>query len=1208
MATAELSESEPTPASAAARAERRVQQAGALASLLGALSSLRLTVALFAATIFLVFMGTLAQVDHDVWYVVNHGYFRVWFAHFEWQAFARLIEMFTKAEPQPITGGFLFPGGKLIGTLMAVNLLTAHAVRFKATARGWPLRLGLGVLAIGVAATAGVVISGMDDALESQLSPTMCTLLWHGLRASLAGLALAGAFWSVHNFDKTPRAEWWLATIADAVVLALAAWLFANPEAKIDDAGLRILWQLTKGAAAGAILLWGCWLVFHKRAGIVLLHAGVALLMAGELVTGLTADEAQMRIAEGETVNYAYDIRSTELAVVERLSGAENGERDRVTVVPEWMLAKAAQSEEPITHPDLPFAVRVVRFDKNSVLGGVTADVAGTAANPATAGAGLTVGSTPVGSASGVGDGAGINLPSAYIELIDNESGESLGVRLVSASFYKLPAGGEVGLTDQTVETTAGPRELALRFVRHYKPYSLTLTDFRFDRYVGTNTPKNYSSDVVLDDPQRGVDREVKIWMNNPLRYRGDTYYQSGFDNATERATVLQVVSNTGWMIPYVACMLLMLGMLAHFGLTLARFVRRRQERLAREEAKASADRGASGWLAPGAWRRPEVWFPLLMAVVWGGYLAGKARPPADPPGAMRLVTAGALPVVDGGRVKPLDTLARNTLQILSGRQVVKSDRGDTPATEWLLDAATGSDNLKTHRVFRIEHPEVLQMLGLESRPGSFRYTYGEVTQNRDELSRQVQLADQLPEAERSLVQVRTLQLATKLSLYHRTLNAFGSPQIGMDPESIRTDVAAARSQAAALARAGAPRVAPSSDKPGEWLTLFEAELTDLFNRVQRRQGDPITAHWSALLGAYARDDATRFNTELAELQLALNDYIEASDGAGAELAAAERLRPDKLVFETRFNAFSPFYYCAVTYLVAFLLTTLSWLGWSRPLGRAATAVVAVTLIVHTLALVGRIYISGRPPVTNLYSSAVFIAWAAVVFGLAFEAIHKMGIGTVLSSLLGFTSLLVAYFLSLDGDTFTVLQAVLDTQFWLATHVVCITLGYAATFVAGAIGAVYLVAGHALGVFDKQQRNQVIAMAYGTLCFAIFFSFVGTVLGGLWADDSWGRFWGWDPKENGALIIVLWNALVLHARWGKMVGPTGLAMLMVGGNIVTTWSWFGVNELGVGLHAYGGFSNTTSSWILAFAVSQLALAALGVAPFDKLRLKRRFAS
>jgi cytochrome c biogenesis factor len=125
-------------------------------------------------------------------------------------------------------------------------------------------------------------------------------------------------------------------------------------------------------------------------------------------------------------------------------------------------------------------------------------------------------------------------------------------------------------------------------------------------------------------------------------------------------------------------------------------------------------------------------------------------------------------------------------------------------------------------------------------------------------------------------------------------------------------------------------------------------------------------------------------------------------------------------------------------------------------------------------------------------------------------------------------------------------------------------------------------------------------MVYGILCFATLFSFVGTVLGGIWADQSWGRFWGWDPKENGALIIVLWNALILHARWGGLVKARGLMALAVFGNVVTSWSWFGTNMLGVGLHSYG-FTDSGFMALSSFIVSQLACIALAVVPLSKWR-------
>jgi ABC-type transport system involved in cytochrome c biogenesis permease subunit len=252
-------------------------------------------------------------------------------------------------------------------------------------------------------------------------------------------------------------------------------------------------------------------------------------------------------------------------------------------------------------------------------------------------------------------------------------------------------------------------------------------------------------------------------------------------------------------------------------------------------------------------------------------------------------------------------------------------------------------------------------------------------------------------------------------------------------------------------------------------------------------------------------------------------------------------------------------------------------------------------LVIHTVGVGFRMYLEGRPPVTNLYSSAVFIGWAAVLLGIILEQVFKGGIGLVCAGLIGFVTLNIAHHLSLSGDTMEMLRAVLDTNLWLSTHVVTVTIGYASMFVAGLLAAIYIVRGFFTRSLAPETGKSLARMVYGIVCFSTLFSFVGTVLGGIWADQSWGRFWGWDPKENGALLIVLWNAIILHARWGGYIRERGLMAAAIFGNIITSFSWFGVNMLGVGLHSYG-FMDEAFMWLVLFDASQLILIVLALLP------------
>jgi ABC-type transport system involved in cytochrome c biogenesis permease subunit len=387
------------------------------------------------------------------------------------------------------------------------------------------------------------------------------------------------------------------------------------------------------------------------------------------------------------------------------------------------------------------------------------------------------------------------------------------------------------------------------------------------------------------------------------------------------------------------------------------------------------------------------------------------------------------------------------------------------------------------------------------------------------------------------------------------------------------------------LARLQPPLAVPPDSPQAQWETFAKSWFNNITNQAHGKAVNPATAGFEKILNAYASGNAEGFNGAVASYQ----NYL-------AEHSPAE-LDHEKVQYEAFFNRFEPFYCALVLYVVAFVLVACGWLGWSGPLNRAAFWLIVLAFSVHTFALVSRIYISGRPPVTNLYSSAVFIGWGGVLLGIVLETVYRLGIGNVIAAVAGFTTLLIANFLAglTDGDTLGVLQAVLDTQFWLATHVVCESLGYTTTFIAGLLGLMYVIRGVLTPSLSPAVGKDLARMIYGTLCFAMFFSFVGTVLGGLWADDSWGRFWGWDPKENGALMIVLWNALVLHARWGGIVKDRGLAALAIGGNIMVAWSWFGVNELGVGLHSYG-FTEGVLMALGIFILTQLAVVALALMP------------
>jgi cytochrome c-type biogenesis protein CcsB len=670
---------------------------------------------------------------------------------------------------------------------------------------------------------------------------------------------------------------------------------------------------------------------------------------------------------------------------------------------------------------------------------------------------------------------------------------------------------------------------------------------------------------------------------------------------------------------------------------------------------------------------------PWAFVALFAAEIIAVVLPKKD--GTIHVREFARLPVLLNGRIQPFDSVARNSLlQIRS--------TGDLPleqvpawkfwhhpkklkASEWLLEVMARPEVADTRPIFLIHLSDLLGELKLQDtgieRSGLRYYTFNELKPVLPEVGKQAARIIKREDDKASTPEQRTvfekqlMKLYNAVSLYRRlkfTIQPEGVQDFTRELQTFQNNLGPARAAAQAsesgkpydeqairrmseplqafqaMADYGYPLIVPPL-VPEEGRDRWQTAGASLLESARSNEIHPAVLSFAAMATAYTQQKPADFNRAVANYQAWLGPKF------GKELKKGQA--------EFYYNDVKAFLHAMIIYLFAFILACGALLTYilapnlSESLRRSSFYLIILAGLVHTFGLIFRMVLEGRPPVTNLYSSAIFIGWGAMILGLVLEWIYRVGIGCIVAAIAGFLTLMIAHNLALGGDTMEMLRAVLDTNFWLATHVVVVTLGYASTFAAGLLAIIYIF----LGVFTpllKQKLGAVGAapasvrvaspplpstrngrrpkplpdqtsivrsegarggqleigkalskMVYGIVCFATLFSFVGTVLGGIWADQSWGRFWGWDPKENGALLIVLWNAIILHARWGGLVRDRGIMNLAVFGNVVTSFSWFGVNMLGIGLHSYG-FMDAAFRWLMLFIGSQLAVIALGLLP------------
>lgn len=569
----------------------------------------------------------------------------------------------------------------------------------------------------------------------------------------------------------------------------------------------------------------------------------------------------------------------------------------------------------------------------------------------------------------------------------------------------------------------------------------------------------------------------------------------------------------------------------------------------------------------------------------------------------LNLAHFGQLPVMSEGRIMPLDAVARQSALFITGKQVISDNGHNISAIQWMELSVERPQVADEIPIFSVTHDELRGFLGISDTMGK-QVSFSFLAPKWGMISQQAFKANDLRPEKRNPFQRNVLLLRDQMWRYIQMKNSFYSDSVedisgdyrffmkmidhnrdkfraldsaqfdSSDPEILSLMMYIQRYQSMGQISSFWLVKDPKMNDSRAWMSMGQGILFDTM-----RRGSIGVARYVNLIDSMRVHDAKRFNAQVNEL---LNDAKRHPAGYS----------PWKLSLEYTFLQVQPYLVALIIYLSVCFLVVASWWVWPQILSQSGSLLMGFGFLIHSIGIVTSMLIHGRPPVTNLYSSAVFVGWIAVLGGIWINKRLSYGIGHLIGGLIGFVTLIVAHQLSVSGDTLGVMQAVLDSNFWLATHVVTISTGYSASFLAGVLGI--FVLGSAWAKSSSATVKKLSDAVYFMVAVTVVLSFIGTVLGGIWADQSWGRFWGWDPKENGALLIVLWNLIVLHIRKSGYVKRFGMAVLAVFGNIVTAFSWFGVNMLGIGLHSYG-FMEKGLVWLILFAGLHIGLILLALA-------------
>lgn len=544
---------------------------------------------------------------------------------------------------------------------------------------------------------------------------------------------------------------------------------------------------------------------------------------------------------------------------------------------------------------------------------------------------------------------------------------------------------------------------------------------------------------------------------------------------------------------------------------------------------------------------------PAISLLLSGVCFAQTADMPAADSSSLDFKQFGLLAIQDGGRRKPVDTFARETLIKISGRSTYTSGAKTWQGNDFILSMLLDTHKWQEEPIILVSLGQLIEQLGLDK--SKRRFSFAQLSA-LPELNRLAGEAHALRKAEKPLsrLQSEVMAVTERLGLFAHVMD--GSAFLLVPAPEKTTD----------------PWIVPPA---------FSQHYTET-------QFAPVQTQLQTMANSYVRGDGFAFGRAANQLRDGLRSL-------------SPKIYPEEsqLRLEYFYNHWDGFYRAAWSYGIALVLLAIA--HFRRAAGRTgrilplAGVIIAIAgLLFHASGIAMRCLIAGRPPVTNMYESIIWVSFAVSFFGMIFFTRYRTPVYLLAALPVSLVALLLVHQMPIAmPSSIDPLVPVLRDNFWLTIHVLTITLSYAAFALAMGFGHILLW---------RYARNPVSARAdqpmhfwlYRVLQLGVILLAAGTILGGVWANYSWGRFWGWDPKETWALIALLCYILTLHGRLAGWWTQFGLVVASVVCFLAVLMAWYGVNfVLGKGLHSYG-FGLGGETYVVSFVIADLLFVAFAI--------------